>query len=282
MNAGQDAPLVLTLEGAASSEEALMGLWTATSAEPAGGMAFAVQPSDLVWPAAPAVVWQIDLPASPEQAASRLAAVEASLSTYPWVLTQAQARLDNYSARRQAGPGIAFGPDPAAGRAEQALDALLVELPQAGAPLSFGWRETVGGGLAEVAQRCQAFVDRLAQQLAHYAWVETRREGRLLACTVAGWSGDGRTIWRAGAAPLQMAMHHRSLALAMDSRLRLLETLAVVARNAVRLAKLPVLLSLPGGALFALPLAWKFVEDVRREASIGLHPLRSVLSTQGP
>lgn len=261
----QDGPLVLTLANATPNEETLMGLWTAMFAPAAGGLAFAAQPAGLAWPAAPAVVWQVDLPASPEQAVSRLAAAEASLSTYSRALAQAQARLDNYSAQRQAGHGISFGPDPAAGRAEQALDALLAELPQAGAPVSFGWRETVSGGLVQVAQRSQAFLDHLAQQLASYAWVETRREGRLLACTVAGWSGDARTVWRTDVAPLQMTVHHRSLALAMDSRQRMLETLAMVARNAVRLARLPVLLSLPGGQVAALLLAWKFVDDVRKE-----------------
>lgn len=242
-----------------------MGLWTVKSAAPAGALAFSAQPAEPAWPAAPAVVWQVDLPANPELAAGRLAAAEASLATYPRALAQAQARLVGYGARRQDAQGISFGPGPAAGGAEQALDVLLAELPQTGAPVSFGWRETAAGGRAQVAERCQAFLERLAQQLAHYAWVETRREGRLLACTVAGWSGDARTIWRAGVVQPQMVVHHRSLALAMESRQRLLETLALVARNAVRLARLPVLLSLPGGAILALPLAWKFFDDVRKE-----------------
>jgi hypothetical protein len=47
----------------------------------------------------------------------------------------------------------------------------------------------------------------------------------------------------------------------------LLETLAFVSRNALRLAKLPVLLGIPGGAILALPLAWNFVNDVRLELS---------------
>ncbi len=257
MDLGQD-PGTLALAG----EPSILGLWTATAAPSPAGLPFSTQPAR---PAVSAVVWHVDLPASPEQAAGRLAAAEASLTAYPWALAQAQARLDGYTAQRQPRVGVAFGPGPAAGPAEQALDSLLAELTQAPAPVSFGWRETVGGGLAQAAERCEAFLERLAQQLAYYAWVETRQQGQVLAWTASGWSGDARTTWLAGVGPLQMALHHRSLALAMDSRLRLLETLAFISRNAVRLAKLPVLLSLPGGALLALPLAWRFVDDVRKE-----------------
>jgi hypothetical protein len=239
-------------------EAPLLGLWAVTATPAPVGVAFSTQP------AAPPVVWQIDLPASPERAAGRLAAAEASLAAYPWALARAQARLDGYMAQ-PARVDVAFSPGSSAGPAEQALNGLLAELASAPGPVSFGWREAAGDGLAGAAERCEAFLNRLAHQLAYYAWVETRQQGRLLAWTAAGWTGDARTTWLAGVGPLHVALHHRSLALAMDSRLRLLETLAFIGRNAVRLARLPVLLSLPGGALLALPLAWKFFEDVRRE-----------------
>ena len=141
----------------------------------------------------------------------------------------------------------------------------MLEIAQAEAPAGYGLREAAGGGLTQAAERFQAFLDGLAQQLAHYAWVETRSQGQLLACTVVGWTGDTRTHWLEGIAPSKMAMHRRAVALAMDSRLRLLETLAFISGNALRLARLPVLLSLPGGAILALPLAWKFIDDVRNE-----------------
>ena len=194
-----------------------------------------------------------------------MAAAEASLSAYPWAMAQAQARMDVYTAQRQAVAGVSFGLSPGSGPAERELDSLMLEIAQVEAPASYGLREAVGGELTQAAERFQAFLDRLAQQLAHYAWVETRSQDQLLACTVVGWTGDARTHWLEGIAPSKIAMHRRTVALAMDSRQRLLQTLAFVSRNALRLAKLPVLVGLPGGVILALPLAWKFVDDVRKE-----------------
>lgn len=51
----------------------------------------------------------------------------------------------------------------------------------------------------------------------------------------------------------------------MDSRFRSLGTLAFVFHNPLRLARLPVLMSSPGGIILALPSAWRFVEDARKE-----------------
>lgn len=39
--------------------------------------------------------------------------------------------------------------------------------------------KAVGGGLTQAAERFQAFLDGLAQQLAHYAWVETCSQGQI-------------------------------------------------------------------------------------------------------
>lgn len=262
MNAPKNRPLVFALAGSATGDEpTVLGLWTVTSTPSIGGLAF-FAPSEQ---ADSAVVWQVDLPESPAEAAGHMAAAEASLSAYPWAMVQAQARLDVYTAPRQEVTGVSFGPAPGAGPAEREMDGLLIELAQAEAPASYGVREVVGGGLIQAAEHFQAFLDRLAQQLIHYAWVETRSQGQLLACTVVGWSGDTRTHWQEGIAPSKTALHRRMVALALGSRLRLLETLAFVSRNALRLAKLPVLWGIPGGAILALPLAWKFADDVRKE-----------------
>ena len=263
MNAPENRPLVFALGDSTTGDEpGLLGLWMVTAAPSGGGLAFS---AELAAQAGSAVVWQVDLPASFEEALSRLGAAEASLSASPWAMTQAQARMDAYTAQRQAVAAFSFGPSPGLGAAEQEMDRLLLEIAQAQGPASYGLREAVGGKLAPAAEQFQAFLDRLAQQLGNAAWVETRSQGQLLACTVVGWTGDARTCWLESIAPSRMAMHRRTVALALGSRLRLLEILAFVSRNAARLARLPVLLAVPGGAILALPLAWKFVADVRKE-----------------
>jgi len=262
MDAPENRPLVFALAGSATGDEpTVLGLWTVTSTPSIGGLAFSAPAEQ----ADSAVVWQVDLPASPEEAAGRMAAAEASLSAYPWAIAQAQARMDVYTAPRQAVASVSFGLSPGSGPAERELDSLMLEIAQVETPASYGLREVVGGELTQAAERFQAFLDRLAQQLAHYAWVETRSQGQLLACTVVGWRGDTRTHWQEGITPSKTALHRRTVGLALGSRLRLLETLAFVSRNALRLAKLPVLLGIPGGAILALPLAWNFVNDVRME-----------------
>ena len=263
MNAPENRPLVFALGGSTTGDEpGFLGLWTVTSTPSGGGLAFSTEPAEQ---AGSAVVWQVDLPASLEEAMGRLGAAEASLSASPWAMARAQTRLDAYTAQRRAVTAFSFGPSPGAGLAEQEMDRLLLEIAQAEAPASYGLREAVGSKLAPAAEQFQAFLDRLAQQLGNTAWVETRSQGRLLACTVVGWTGDARTHWLEGIAPSRMAMHRRTVALALGSRLRLLENLAFVSRNAARLARLPMLLAVPGGAILALPLAWKFVDDVRKE-----------------
>ena len=80
--------------------------------------------------------------------------------------------------------------------------------------------------------------------------------------TIVGWTGDTRTVWGAGAAPARLAWHTRSMALALASRAMLLRTFFLVTQDA---AKLSVLLAVPGGAVLALPVAWKFVYQVLAE-----------------
>ncbi len=264
MDAPENRPLVFSLSGSTTGgEPTVLGLWTVASTPSAGGLAFSAPAEQ----AGSAVVWQVDLPPSPYAAARRLQAAEASLSAYPWAMAQAQARMDVYTAPRQAVAGVSFGLSPGSGPAERELDSLMLEIAQVEMPASYGLREAVGGGLTQAAERFQAFLDGLAHQLTHYAWVETRSQGQMLACTVVGWRGDARTHWQEGIAASKTALHRRTVALALGSRLRLLETLAFVSRNALRLAKLPVLLGIPGGAILALPLAWNFVNDVRLELS---------------
>jgi hypothetical protein len=84
----------------------------------------------------------------------------------------------------------------------------------------------------------------------------------LLGQTTVSWSGDVNTVWRVGLSPEDVKLHQRTLALALQSRDTLLQILVMATQFAV---KLSVLLAMPGGAILALPAAWKFINQVLAE-----------------
>jgi hypothetical protein len=204
--------------------------------------------------------WRANFPADPGEAFVELAGGEARLEAWRKALPLAADRLDTFVATRAGGP--AFVPsatkEPAA-RPEAELSALLAEL-QGGAPtVEFGLGEKFFGGWQQAAQQFQAFLKQLLRSVAHYAWVETSVQGRLLGRTTVGWTGAVQTVWREGLAAEKAAVHQRTLALALASRATVLRVLVVTLQGAV---KLSVLLSTPGGVILALPAAWRFINQI--------------------
>jgi len=241
----------------------VLGLWTAVPAPPATGVAFDAAAEPV--PEAP--VWRANLSADMREAAEQLDRAEAGLDTSRRALGAAEERIDALVGRRSAGvafgvPGAqVFAVEPGLAEPEQDLLALLREAETGQAPVSYGLGEKVEG-LREAAQQFQDFLERVRQIVTHYAWVETRVERRPLGQTTVGWTGNMRTVWQEGLLVEQMALHRRTLAVALASRETLIRTLTVVASGA---AKLSLLLSVPGGAILALPAAWKFINQVRTE-----------------
>ena len=84
----------------------------------------------------------------------------------------------------------------------------------------------------------------------------------MLARTVVGWTGDLDTLWEQYLRPEQIDLHRRSLNLAITSRAAMLRTFIVTTQGA---AKLSILLATPGGAILALPAAWKYVNQILAE-----------------
>jgi hypothetical protein len=209
-----------------------------------------------------------DLPADLGWAARHLAGAEASLADSRKALATAETRLDAFAARPGSDAGASFvagGTEGALGRPERELERQLLALGGAEGAASYALGEGLSSELTRIGEQFQGFLERLEHQVAHSAWVETRSAGDLLARTVVSWMGGAETVWRSGLNPLQMALHQRTLALALASRQTLLRTVVVVGRYAGRLAKLPLLLSTPWGAVLVVPLLWRFIRDVRAE-----------------
>jgi hypothetical protein len=235
-----------------------LGVWATVPAAARGSGA--IDPRSATVADAPR--WRANLPADPRLASVHLAGGEAGLAAAERALARAEDRIAAVVRAQTTGPAfdVSAGVPPAQPEAE--LLALVSEIQQGGPAISFGVGEGLAGGWEEATRRFQAFVDRLVHVVAREAWVETRIEGQLLGQTAVGWTGDLDTVWGGSPGPAQLALHRRALALALASRQTLLRTFVVAARGAVTLS---VLLTAPGGALLALPAAWKFVDRVVAE-----------------
>ncbi len=172
-------------------------------------------------------------------------------------------RIENLvrQARATGGVGLSFAPPSAEALPEPEAEALellhALEMPAIG--VSFDAAGEEKRGLEQTFDQFKADMDDLLRLVTHFAWVETEQDGRLIGRSVVGWSGDLDTLWHGGLTPEQRELHHRSLRQALASRNILLHAVVVTLRSA---AKLAVLLTAPGGALLAVPVAWKFVKEI--------------------
>lgn len=245
-------------------------LWDFSPAPRAADLSFALPRAETGAPAGTETsLWRIELPADHALAASHLRAGEERLLASQRAMSVAARRLGNSrAATAEAVAGNDAGT--VAGNAAGAVAGNAVEEP-ATADLEFlfgllkGEAQEVAFGLPvgltgrweEINRQFMAFVERVRQTLTHYAWVETRVGGSLLSRTVVSWTGDTTTAFGATPLPPQLALHQRSLALALKSREALLRTFIVIAKGAVLLSS--------GVGVLALPLIWKYVREVMSE-----------------
>ncbi len=243
---------------------AVFELW---SAGPVGAAAETTSFATSEAAAEPAVRWQLDLPRDPAAARAQLSDREAQLAASHQALDAMPDRFEALvrQARAQGTVSFAAQPDEQLLERPEAEALRLLGLAEQGATgVSFGLGEDVRGDWQQASAQFQALTAQMSQLLFNLAWVETRREGQLLAQTVVGWTGDLNTAWGAAAGAETRALHRRSLALALAARLAWVRLFVVTTQGAARLA---VLLSTPGGAVLALPAAWTFVNRVLADLS---------------
>jgi hypothetical protein len=248
----------------------LFGAWETAPGEPASfALPGAPEPDEDV------PVWSVNLPSDLTLAATQLEAGLAQVDGASHALGDAQARLDALVKQAQGAGEVSFGaPGAPLPPAEQdLLNALETLRAGESGAVSFGLLPG-GPDLAEAEEKFRNVLTRLTQSLAYYAFVETQIEGRLLCRTTLSWSSDSQTLWQSGITAEQLTLHQRTLALAVGSRAALMNTVALTLQSA---AKIAALLAVPGGALLALPSAWKFINGVLAE--IGQY--REALNTQG-
>ena len=209
-------------------------------------------------------LWRLDLPSDPEQAGVQLGAAEAQVSATQAALGDIPGRIDALVAqlRVPGDDGVSFDTAGAAVLPEAESELLRWLDSTDPVQVSFGIGAVTSSAVKETGAQFLQGTDQLLRLLVHFAWVETQIEGDLLARTVVNWTGDTDTTWGLDLTPEQFDLHQRSLRLALASRTTPLRIFIIVTQSA---AKISALVATPGGALLALPAAWKFVNKVLAE-----------------
>jgi hypothetical protein len=110
-------------------------------------------------------------------------------------------------------------------------------------------------------QRVQAFLTHVQRVALHYAWIETHIEEVLIGQTAVGWTGDMRTVWNSRYGVESVRLHSRSMHVTLTSRATLIRTVVIVTKGAMRISAAVA----SGGTLAALPVVWRFVDQVLHE-----------------
>lgn len=211
------------------------------------------------------LTWTFEAPADADAAAAQLVRMEAALQAHQLALDAAGSRLDALIAGAQADGSVSFdgvAAQVAWGSPENDLLDLLAEAEKRDVTaVDFGIAGLSIPHWDEIAENFQGFLDRLRRFLAHYAWVETKIEGRMVARTEVSWLGDFQTSWTSSTAS-DMDLHQRALGLALATRKTTLRILLFTVAGAV---KITPLLASPGSAVLALPAVWRFINQIRSE-----------------
>ena len=209
-------------------------------------------------------VWRVDLPSDLELAQEHISRRAEQMQEAAAALESIPQRVDLMAARQQVAASfdVESGQLPAP---EAELLHLLEAIEASTAPLSFSSNVPKPGELDQVSDQFKAASQHLLRLFSHFAWVDTLVEGQPIGRTEVGWTGSMNTAWAERLNETQKNLHQRNLETALASRNTSLRTLTVSMQTAV---KLSVLLAAPGGALLALPVAWKFVNQILAQAGL--------------
>ncbi len=223
----------------------------------------------------PPIVWSASLPVNTADAQRSIQQQRHILHTTQMAIAESGRFLESLSPSQEmvsfGAAGIANLPDPEARlreslahlRGDEAVvsfgSGFLSKLPG----LPDGWQSTVAD--------YQAFVQQALQLMRPTLRVETKIEDVLLAYTQVRLTGDFDTVWveavktnsQLKQSRSNQQTHQQILSLTIQSRLALLRLLAQTSAGAAALA---AKFAIPGGAIVALPAAWRYIQDVVKQA----------------
>lgn len=239
-----------------------LGLWDTTPQAVSFGL------GDEAAPAAGQPVYRVNLTESMQASRSAMAENLARVERMNAALDVVPARLDSLVQRQQAAAsGVSFGVagmGPETGPESELLSLLAVTdstaLGGTGPEgVSFGIIEDAGAVLGQAKEKFTALLEQVNHEMLHFARVETKIAGQLIARTEVGWSGDATTIWHNLTSAEQMALHRRTLVIVSRTRHLRLRLLFTVTGGA---AKMAASMAAPGGAVLALPAMYRYVTTI--------------------
>ncbi len=248
----------------------VFGVWETRPAQDENAVSFGAPgdeaPEDVA-------VWSVNLSPDLELSTRQMDAGLAQVAASRQGLLAAQQKIDNLVAHKRAETDVSFAasdapPLPALSASDEELMQMLGRLKEAREEeVSFGFLDNLVKKVQNVVPddqeaKLRAAMERLTAGLVYYAAVETKIDNTLLARTQISWTADSKTIWQGGAPAEQYVLHTKTLNLAIESRNALMKTFGLTAQAAV---KLTALFAMPGGAVLALPTAWKYINEIVAE-----------------
>lgn len=122
-------------------------------------------------------------------------------------------------------------------------------------------REPVSQAWQSAKAQFDALLAQINREVLHFAWIETKMDGQMIARSEVEWSGDATTLWAETASEEQKSLHHRTLNVAARSRNLKLRLFVTVASGA---AKVTTLMS-AGMPMLALPAVYQYVLSIIKQ-----------------
>jgi hypothetical protein len=227
-------------------------------------------------------VYRVNFSDNLEDSNTALAENLASFERMKAALDQVPTQLNGLVRRVQekqhkAAPGVSFAMadlQPESGPEGQLLSLLAISdsaaLSGTGPQgVSFGVMADASQVLRPAKAKFESLLEQVDREVLHFAWVEMKIAGQIIARTKIGWSAS-HTIWIEAISIEQMAMHMRTLKVVSLTRHLKLHLLLTVAIGAVKMAQLMVT---PGGAVLAQPAVYDYVKKI-------LDQVKQIRSTQ--
>lgn len=255
------------IQGLVASEADLLGIWQPTPI-PSTELAFGLTDA----PAEEAdtdLVWSVSLPADTNLAQSALHQRYHELQLTKAANDQAQRQLTTLAP--QTSEQVSFGglspvetPEATTPADIRLWDTLAYLRGEEEQSLSFGIGPSdIAANWSQTVAEFQAFMKQVLQLMRPTLQVETNMGINLIAASQVGLTGDLTTNWYQTQSSANRSLHEQTLILSLQSRITILQLVGQISTGAAVLA---VRFNLPGGQLMALPAAWRYLQDVSRQA----------------
>jgi hypothetical protein len=124
--------------------------------------------------------------------------------------------------------------------------------------VSFGLIAEASEVLRPAKEKFKTLLEQVNHEILHFAWIEMKIAGKIIARTKVGWSASN-TFWTDAISNEQMSLHMRTLKVVSLTRNLKLHLLLTVAIGAINMARL---MATPAAAELAAPAVYDYVKKI--------------------